>query len=183
MKKYEKICTWFVGVILAILIFNYLDCKCSAPKEIVKIDTIYKTEYKENLIIDTSFVPKWITVKEKIYISDTVYRIDTIIKYVTNHLTKNVYKDTILNDTSGLIIITDTIYKNLIKYRKSDISLYNKTVIKQPKNNALFIGFGSQLNQKVNMSFGLKYKHKKNMFGANYSTNNIISFEYYYLLK
>ena len=182
MKKLEKTLFKIIAIILTIIIFIFINDKYHQENKIIKIDTITKIKYKEKLKIDTSFIPKWNIIKEKIYISDTVFRTDTIIKYITNYLTKNVYKDTILNDTSGLIVLTDTIYKNLIKSRKSDISLYNKTVIKQSKNNALFIGVGSMLNQELNINLNAHFKHNKHMFGVGYGTNKTIYLHYNYMI-
>lgn len=183
MNKYEKLIIGIAIISIFVFLSKYLDLKCSNPNFKTKIDTIAKVQYKERLKIDTLIIPKWNIVKQNIYISDTIYRIDTITKIVTKYLTKNVYKDTILNDTNGLIVLTDTIYKNKIKDRKTQINLYKKTKIIQPRINHFFITCGSQLHQEMNVSFGLKYSHKKNMFGANYSTNKIISLEYSYRLR
>ena len=189
MKKLEKILMWFIGIILAIFIFNYLDAKCNSkdqyskiaiskhPKEISNIKPFAQVEPTKQDVNNVIYINK--------YLIDSVFIFDTIrIKeYITKYLTKNVFLDTAFNNDSIFLSVLDSVYMNTISYRKYNLELRNKTVIKQPKQNNYYITVGSQLHQEINVSFGLKYRHKNNMFGANYSTNKVLSLEYSYRLR
>ena len=89
-----------IGFIGFILNLKY----CKDPNYITKIDTVYITKIKKNLIPVAVAYPVDSLVNNIIYDTDTVIQIDSVIKYITKYLAKNTFKDTILNDSNGLII-------------------------------------------------------------------------------
>jgi len=84
-------------------------------KEVVKLDTVTNT--------DTVYQPKYYYSEVMKY--DTVFDTVYILK---DYNTKYSYSDTIQSDSSALIVINDTIYKNRIYSRNPVIEVYNKTI-------------------------------------------------------
>ena len=116
--------------------------ECSSPRVVTNHTTdtvIYR---------DSIYIPKLDT----LYFTDTIYKdsvisriierekIDTVY-IIREHFTYSTYKDTILNDSNGLIVISDTLYRNKIKSRYNQIKLYPQR-FKPTLRNKLFLGFG-----------------------------------------
>jgi len=111
-------------------------------------------------LIDTQYVPFEKIVKKPgktIYKDTTIFvniplSVDTL-NILKSFFSKNVYIDTLkLEDSLGFIVLTDTIYQNLISdriwYTKINKVLVNnvKIVEEQPKNH-YFIGLNTTLNR------------------------------------
>lgn len=137
MKLFKSIPYIFILILIGYIIFLR---ECTPPAIVYTTDTI---TYR-----DTTYVPKYDTT----YLKDTVYldsiireiiereRIDTVF-ILREHFTLNFYTDTILNDSNGLIVVSDTLYRNKIKARYNQIKLYPQR-IKPPLLTKYFIGVG-----------------------------------------
>ena len=115
----------FILILLGYIVF--LQQCTPKPNPVYITDTI---TYR-----DTAYIPQL----DSIYITDTLYldsiireiiereRIDTVIIF-REHFTLNTYQDTILNDSNGFIVISDTLYRNKIKSRLTSIKLYPQRI-------------------------------------------------------
>jgi hypothetical protein len=125
---------WIVAALLGIALAFMLIRKPPKPPDqvvVLRVDTIRA--------VDTVYVPKW-NYKE-VHLTDTVF--DTV-RLIIDYNTLVAYSDTILNDSTGFVLISDTLYQNRIKSRKSKINVYQRTITKQHiheiRQRALFVG-------------------------------------------
>ena len=159
---------FIIGLIIYIIFLR----ECTPPKIVdnYKTDTIYSN--------DTAYIPQVDTV----HFTDTLYvdsiinhtiineRIDTVY-ILRQHFTNRIYTDTILNDVRGLIIINDTLYRNRIKSRYSQIKLFAE---KPTLKNNFYIGGGitggqDRLGLTVN---GAVMTKRKKLYTASYDLIN-----------
>lgn len=178
MKILKSIPYLFIVVLLGYIVFLQ---QCTEPcKDVYITDTI---TYQ-----DTVYVPKWNTLK----VTDTIY-LDSIIKQIIikekldtvyiirDYFTPHFYKDTILNDSNGLIVVSDTIYQNKIKSRYNSIKLYPQR-IKPPLLTRYFIGGGINGGRdRLGLSAGVGMLTKKDyLYQINYDMiNKEVSFNIY----
>ncbi len=183
MKKYITLIT--VIVILFGIIFIIRECSGPPPEipdPIIKIerDTIRDTipgeipDYIPEIVYqDTGsikYIPRWDTVD-----------VDTSAILVA-YFSTNFYRDTILGDSSGFVVVMDSITQNRIKYRKAYYKLYTEaisetTTITKPEKlrNKWFVGFGAGGNDsKFGFSGDIMILNKK---------DNAYSFKYDFLNK
>ena len=139
MKEiFKKIPYLFIIILLGYVV--YLRECTPKPDPVYITDTI---TYR-----DTTYIPQIDTLKftDTIYLDSIIRQIiikeklDTIIIF-REHFTLNTYKDTILNDSNGFIVISDTIYRNKIKSRLTSIKLYPQR-IKPTLLTKYYIGVG-----------------------------------------
>jgi len=128
----------FILILLGYIVF--LQQCTPKPNPVYITDTI---TYR-----DTTYIPQIDTLK----LTDTIYldsiirqiiikeKLDTIIIF-REHFILNTYKDTILNDSNGLIVVNDTLYRNKIKHRYNQIKLYPQR-IKPTLLTKYYIGVG-----------------------------------------
>ena len=134
------------------------------PYEVLKhvVDTVYKTKTKivyrpgRNIYHDTTL---YVRVPGKV---DTT-------KLLKDFYVKNIYKDSLtLDEKLGIIIVTDTIYKNKLLLRKWDARINqeiinNLTIVKEPPVTQLYYGFNAGFgssNLITSVSGGLILKTK-----------------------
>ena len=115
----------FILILLGYIVF--LQQCTPKPDPVYITDTITYT--------DTAYIPQIDTLK----FTDTVY-LDSIIRQIIikekldtvvifrEFFSLNTYKDTILDDSNGLIVVNDTLYKNKIKSRYNQIKLYPQRI-------------------------------------------------------
>ena len=150
--------------------------------------------YKTDTVIyhDTAYVPKLdtILVKDTLYLDSIIReviereRIDTVY-LLREHFTHNFYTDTILNDTNGLIVINDTLYRNRVKSRLNQIKLFNQ--VRDIKiRNKYFVGLGvvgSTDRMGLSANFAVLTKKKK-LYSIGYDViNKDISLRFYFTLR
>lgn len=96
--------------------------------------------------------------------------LDTVF-IIRDYHAKVFYQDTVVNDTTLLICITDTIYKNRILSREFFMKDMRPTIVKTintvsrvPKRNMIFPGISLGINQelKTSLNFDLILVTKKN---------------------
>jgi len=169
MKKSTAI---LILIILSLL-FALFGIILNQEKEIIyKIDTIKIVKINDSLIPYEVEVPKDSFIYKKIFLHDTILQIDTITKFVTEFLAVNHYSDTILNDSSGKIIINDLIHRNKIIHRESKIDIYRKI---QQQNNYLVAGtYLRTQDNRLNIGLNLTYEQQKNVFGVGVDKNSFI---------
>lgn len=170
---------WFCIIILLNLICN----KSEIPEVTTIIDTVTITVVSDSLIYDTIIYSDIKVINDTIYLNNTIIQKDTVFVYLNDYLAKKFFCDTILSDTSGLIIISDTIFKNNIYTRKSDIMLYNITKTIQDNSKHFYFGAGTSINQDVTFNANFYYQNKKNLYGIGINTEKQILFNYIYRIK
>lgn len=121
------------------------------------------------------------------YIPDTNYG-KLVIQYqniVNQLLTKNIHLDSIRIDSNGYVKISDTVQKNEIIGRSTEVKMkypiIKETIILPPKlTNQLYIGGGIYGSQGVSgIKGGLLYKNKKDqIFGGSVGINSAGQFVY-----
>jgi hypothetical protein len=182
MKTINKIITLIIVFFFG-AVFNWLVCNKPNPEIITKTDTITKTIYKDSLIYDTIIYSNVKLVNDTIYLNDTILQLDTVFFYINDYFAKVHFKDTLLNDSTGFISVSDTIYMNRLLNRQSDIKLYNKTVIVPNDKISLFAGvfYLNGMNNSIGVNMSLE--RKKSLFSVGYGTNKTILINYQYKLK
>ena len=147
----------------------------------IKRDTVWVV--KDSLITSKPSVIKTIQITShdtiiNHYIPDTNYNklVGQYQEVVKELLAKNIHSDSIRIDTNGYVKITDTVQKNLIIGRVTEVKVKYPiiketiTIHQQPKNQ-LYIGggIGASQNALINqVRAGAMFKTKKDqLFGAN----------------
>ncbi len=138
---------WIIIVALLVIIFFQRECKHQPPanpQPVILYDTIHDTlsyplfKYIPRLIYRDTGTVKWKSLP-----------VDTSA-ILADYFAKRFYKDTLLNDTNALIIVSDTISQNKIIYRLPDLRIYphiirQTTYLKQKASfrRKLFLGIGA----------------------------------------
>jgi hypothetical protein len=172
-------------IVLVLLIVILLQ-RCNSGKDTyippsIKRDIVWVV--KDSLITSKPSVIKTIQITShdtiiNHYLPDTNYN-KLVVQYqevVKELLAKNIHSDSIRIDTNGYVKITDTVQKNLIIGRVTEVKLKYPviketiTIHQQPKNQ-LYIGggIGASQNALINqVRVGGMLKTKKDqLFGAN----------------
>lgn len=183
MKTIFKIILIAFAVSIVFILLRY--CNPQQPEVIIQKDTIHKTIYRDFMVPDTIIQNKYITKNVhdtiKVIVKDTVYIASEII---TDHFAKISYTDTILNDSNGLITISDTLYMNRLLNRYSDIKLINTTKTILDNKAHLYIGLGSNLSQNnINVSLNGYLQKKNHLFGLGYNTDKQFLINYSYRIR
>lgn len=168
----------FINIVVLVLISLLFIERCNqkpAPeqKPIVVRETTYVK--KDSIIYSKPQLVKVLEVhKDSAYLPDTNYN-KLVLQYqqiVNQLLAKNIMQDSIKIDSIGYVKITDTVQKNLVIGRSSEVSV-KYPIIKEtitlpytPKNQ-LYIGGGLQMGPAGQLNGGLLYKNKKDqIFGG-----------------
>lgn len=168
----------FFNLLVAVLLVVILLQKCSQPIEPVVPTVIRDTTWvvKDSLIVSKPQVTKTIQVEShdtiiNRYLPDTNYA-KLIVQYqevVNELLAKNIHSDSIRIDSNGYVLVTDTVQKNLLVGRSSQVNLrypiIKETVtIPQKKVTQVYFGggvVGSKVYPIEQLRFGLLFKNKK----------------------
>jgi hypothetical protein len=178
--KTTKILIILLGILLLGAIFIY--CPKPKPEVIIKTDTVYSEKTITDLTPDTTIKDlsndllkalkkiKHVEAGNKkledsiIKLKDLKPIIDTVYVIVDDWLATRFYLDTLFNDSTGLLILSDSISKNRIKsrsYQRLNI-ITEKTIL---QDNLLFIGGG--INTYSDIHVGASYMKNKNLFSIN----------------
>ena len=177
----NKILGVTIVALILIMFFQKDGCtyiKDKQPEVVIVHDTTWQ--------VHDSLIIKKLKVKEVIhdtippeYIADTTYpklkaQYDSL---VVTYLTKNIYADTVKQDTLCYLAVADTVYKNEIynrsyrySYKIPTVSVTTTITKQAPTKGALFIGGGiTGTTSDVNsLHAGLLYKSKRDkIFGVN----------------
>lgn len=183
--KFQVKFSYIVILILVIVILLQRSCNDIRPNKDVEIktDTVYKH------INDTIIKKVNIVKKEYVYIDKPQYKpgetIDTckarFNDLLKEHLTMNIYSDTIKIDSIGRLIIKDTVWTNKLHGQRKIFADYKiptitKTVTKfeEPKRQ-LYIGGNilGNTNSLQSITPGILYKNKKDqIYQANIGIGN-----------
>jgi len=181
----SNVLNFIVLVLLAVILLQ----RCGGEKDTyipptIKRDTTWLV--KDSLIISKPKVINTIQVQShdtiiNHYLPDTNYQ-KLVIQYqniVKELLAKNIHQDSIRIDTNGYVKITDTVQKNLIIGRSTEVNVRYPiiketiTIHEQPKKQ-LYLGGGLEATRtNINqLNSGLLYKNKKDqIFGASLGIN------------
>ena len=129
MKTTYKILQIILVIAVGVLLLLYVR-SCESTQQVKVIRKTIKHHISRNnpepdsIIFDTLIQYKTKHLKDTIFIYDTIY----IIKDVVNdYFAKVHYPDTLLDDSIGLITVSDTIFMNRLLSRESNIYIYSKT--------------------------------------------------------
>lgn len=136
-----------VIVVLCFIIFLQSQCRERCPQQQIIHTTDTVTLYDTTVIVKINYVPKW---KDHIiYVSNDEPLPLDIQDIIADYLSKYVYIDTLINDTSAFMVITDTINRNNILSRSWEfknrrptqfITNTTTTIIQKPKKWNIGIG-------------------------------------------
>jgi hypothetical protein len=170
-----------IGGIVLFCTLRY--CKEPQPEVIIKTDTIFSEVIKTELIPDTIIKGNIVLINDTIYLNNEIIKIDTIFVYLDDYLTHKFYSDTAFNDSLGLIIINDTLYRNSIKYRHVERKTYDKTKYIYSEKNGFYIGTGLTGLKEPVFNIGVDYKYKKMMIGLGINTDEQLLINFKYRIK
>jgi hypothetical protein len=172
--------TNFLNVIVLVLVSVLFIERCNekpAPeqKPIIIKDTFYM--HVDSIIYSKPQIIKTIEIHKdsvKTYLPDSNYK--QFAQDVLNQLlAKNIQQDSIKIDSIGYVKVTDTVQRNMIIGRSSEVSvkypIIRETVtLPYVPKNQLYVGGSLQSNQ---ISGGLLFKNKKDqIFGGSVGLNN-----------
>ena len=157
---------WSIIAVLLVIIFLQRECTHETPctkTTQTLIDTIHDTipypvvRYLPKLIYKDTGSVKW-----KTQPVDTPAILQAFFE-------RHFYKDTLLNDTNALIVVSDTISQNKIIYRSPFFRIYphivrQTTTIRQkaPNRRKIFLGIGTGRNiNRFGLSANMLYITKK----------------------
>ena len=184
----------FYNLLVAVLVVIILLQKCSQPVEPVVPTVIRDTTWvvKDSLIVSKPQVIKTIEIEShdtiiNQYIPDTNYA-KLVIQYqevVNTLLAKNIHSDSIRIDSNGYVKITDTVQRNLITGRSSQVNIrypiIKETVtIPQKKVTQLYVGGVVQAAPAINQAgVGALLKTRNDfLFGGSLSVNTYGNLQY-----
>lgn len=120
-----KTIPWVIVVILIGIIFLQKECSPDQSNEVC-IDIIYDTIHDTIICPTTVYTPKLIY-RDTGSIHWRSLSIDTM-QILNAYFARNLYIDTIQNDTNAIIILTDTISQNRIIYRYPQVTLFPRHI-------------------------------------------------------
>jgi len=184
----------FFNLLVAGLLLIILLQKCSQPVDpgvpTVVRDTVWVV--KDSLIVSKPQVTKSIQIEShdtiiNHYIPDTNYS-KLIVQYqevVKELLAKNIHSDSIRIDTNGYVKITDTVQKNVITGRSSQVNLRYPVIkevvtIPQKKVTQLYVGGVVQAAPQISQAgVGALLKTRNDfLFGGSLSVNTYGNLQY-----
>ena len=124
MRGYFKNIQTLLVVVLAALLFLQRGCSSTPPVE-PEVITEVVTQWDTIKVTEKEYVPK--------YIRKTVVEIDTFsvpidtVSILKDYYAKYFYTDTIKIDTLGIIVINDTVTRNLISIRDVQSNIFIPT--------------------------------------------------------
>ena len=184
----------FFNIIIAVLAVIIVLQKCTQPGDIDGPTIVRDTAWvvKDSLIYSKPQIIKTIEVEShdtiiNQYIPDTNYA-KLVLQYqevVNQLLTKNILADSIRIDTNGYVKITDTVQKNLIVGRGTQVNIkypiIKETVTFPPKKvTQLYVGGALQTstqNQQAGVGALLKTRNDF-LFGGSLSVNTYGDLQY-----
>lgn len=177
-----------VVLILVVILFLQRSCEKPTPPQqpTIKRDTMWVV--KDSLITSKPRVIKTVEIisNDTIinnYLPDTNYQ-KLLVQYqdvVKELLAKNIHSDMIRIDTNGYVKVTDTVQKNLITGRATEVKIKypvitNTITLPYKPVNQVYIGGTIGNNQ---LSSGLLLKNKKDqIFGASVGINTSGQLQY-----
>ncbi len=184
----------FFNLLVAVLLVVILLQKCSQPVDPIVPTVIRDTAWvvKDSLIVSKPQVTKTIQVEShdtiiNQYIPDTNYA-KLVVQYqevVNTLLAKNIHSDSIRIDSNGYVKITDTVQRNLITGRSSQVNIrypiIKETVtIPQKKVTQLYVGGVVQADPAINQAgVGALLKTRNDfLFGGSLSVNTYGNLQY-----
>jgi hypothetical protein len=118
--------------LVAVLAFIYFrGCGNKGVSVIVTRDTVYRDTGRILTKTDTAYIPKpyYIKGKDSIEIRTEIIAAELESPYLlTDYFASKYYRDTVVNDSSGIVIIKDTLSENRIKGRGVE-SKMTRTII------------------------------------------------------
>lgn len=186
--------TNFFNLLVAVLLVIILLQKCSQPVDPGVPTVIRDTAWvvKDSLIVSKPQVTKTIQIEShdtiiNQYLPDTNYA-KLVVQYqevVNTLLAKNIHSDSIRIDSNGYVKITDTVQKNLITGRSSQVNIrypiIKETVTIFPKKvTQMYIGGVVQGNPGISqISVGALLKTRNDfLFGTSLGVNTDGNLQY-----
>lgn len=172
----------YLAVIAVLVVVIFLQRSCAGErkylptsKDKIVYDTVWstvtKTEYKKVPVFkrDTTYVEG-----DTIFVADSSYdklklQFDNLAK---NYVARNIYRDSLLLDSIGYVLVLDTLQYNSISSRTYKHNYKIPTVtgyVQAAQRRQLYIGGGISIDKGLglsNLQVGVLYKNKKDqIFG------------------
>jgi hypothetical protein len=165
-----KVLSFFVLLSIALIVFISIDrCNTNPIVQYIPGDSIPYAVPHEVPKPYAVYYPDSIPVHDTLWLPDSLgyelIPIDTN-QILRNYYAKVAYKDTLLNDSSALIVVNDTLNKNRIYSRDVMFQNRRKTAIINNEKDAVVLGAGINLD---NINFSVGYKFKSNIVSLTYS--------------
>lgn len=133
--------------------------------------------YRDTLVYNYTTKP---TITNNFYEApDVPVDTDAVVK---DYFTKYALVDTIKNDSSALIVVRDTLYKNSVWYRNTTFKNNRPTQV--VTNNytfnyrELFIDGAIKIDDNMAVGVGGSFKYHSNRYGIKYYTDKTVQLEY-----
>lgn len=174
MKEQFKNFTTLLLICVVILLLIQRGCNPKPPQGVI---TEIETRYDTINTITEVYVPQY---KYKTIINtDTIKEIDTV-EVIKDYYTQYFYSDTLDLDTSGFLVINDTIFNNKIYSRQleSHIIIPTTTITNTIYENKreLYVGIESGINNKAEINYigaDVLFKTKrKQIYGIGLGVDN-----------
>jgi len=157
---------WIIIAALLVIILLQRECNHETPAG-NHTETLYDTIHDTLPYPVVHYLPK-LTYRDTGSVKWKSLPVDTSA-ILADYFARHFYKDTLLNDTNALIIVSDTISQNKIIYRLPDLRIYphiirQTTYIKQkvPYRRKLFFGIGAGRSfNRFGLSANMLYITKK----------------------
>jgi len=167
-------------VTAGVVIFSTTTVKCNRNDNressvvktdtIVKIDTVCKVITKHQPVIDTFIITRTDTLN----FTDSVFCKQLALEYYK----RNIYQDTLLHDSSALIVLYDTAYMNglcerKLEFRNTQATLIVTKVINQSPKSRVFVGAGIGVKgARFAVQTSVLYMRKNTVYLLGYDFNN-----------
>ena len=186
---------WYWIVIVVLLAIILIQRGCMKPDTIVEERVVHSVD----TVIEIT--PKPYPVE--VYKPYPVYEVKDSLVFVPadvdtafilkDYFRHNFYKDTILDDSNGFIVISDVLYQNSIESRSKSITMYDRTVYihivdeRKPVNKifaGLNLGYGFKYDRPIFGADVLLVTKKDNAYSLGYDVfNNAVSGTMYWKIR
>lgn len=180
----KNVLYFFIGAGLAAFLCLIDNFVCNPPEDpsvIIEKDTIKYTVYEDSLVYVAKIDGKPDIIPDTLIVyRDTLFLTDTVFVY-NDYFNKHVYSDTLKNDSNAFIYIRDTVYRNRLLNRFTDIRIINTNKTEIIPRNDHFVTLGGFLITSPNItSVGLRtgLQNDKNEFNLGIGTNKTYIFDY-----
>jgi hypothetical protein len=118
--------------------------------------TVYKNKPVPYSVTKTDTIPLYDTIWMPGDTQFVIMPVDTLA-ILKDYFAQVVYKDTVKNDSSALIVLNETVTKNRIKMREVIFQNKRPIAIIEERKRAFVLGVGGTVNG-IDVSFGYRYR-------------------------
>lgn len=165
---------FIIGFVLAVILLS----KCKEPKQGVSIKyipgdsipyVVYKDKPRPYKVVYRDTIPQWDTIYEEGLPEYVIEPVDTA-KILREFYATATYQDTVKDDSSALIVLTQDVSKNRIARQEVWFQNRRATQIVQLRKNAIVLGVGANYNG-IDLSVGVRMD--KDVVNLTYSNQGV----------